>query len=54
MITVDSTLSSTVAVCSCGWRYLADSRRGAWLAARDHERVAHPGATQAESNLRFV
>ena len=50
-INLDVTRCSVVAVCSCGWRALADSRAGAWALAAAHEKQVHPGTTQAQNTL---
>ena len=40
-IRIDATAHSAVALCSCGWRDVAASRRVAWLYAVRHNTVAH-------------
>lgn len=51
MIRLDHTHHSTVAVCSCGWRALSDTKRGAWALAAQHERAVH-STTQAQDAYR--
>lgn len=51
MIRLDYTHHSTVAVCSCGWRTLADTKRAAWSLAAAHEKAVHAGQTQAQAAL---
>lgn len=53
-IKLDYTACSVVAVCSCGWRTLADSRAGAWSLAAAHEKQVHPGTTQAQNTLTYT
>lgn len=52
MIRLDHTHHSTIAVCSCGWRALADTKRGAWALAAQHERAVHSTSTQAQDAYR--
>lgn len=40
---VDYSTTSSLAVCSCGWRQLCDSKRTAWDASSAHAKHAHPG-----------
>lgn len=51
MVRLDHTHHSTIAVCSCGWRALADTKRGAWALAAQHERAVH-SSTQAQDAYR--
>lgn len=50
-VKLDYTACSVVAVCSCGWRALADTRTGAWSLAAAHEKQVHPGTLQAQNTL---
>lgn len=50
-VKLDYTACSVVAVCSCGWRALADTRTGAWSLAAAHEKQVHPGTLQAQHSL---
>lgn len=40
---VDNSPSSSLAVCTCGWRQLAGSAPTAWAAARNHALNSHRG-----------
>lgn len=53
-IKLDYTACSVVAVCSCGWRALADSRAGAWTLAAAHEKQVHPDTKQAQYSLAYT
>ncbi|MCC2032191.1 hypothetical protein [Microbacterium allomyrinae] len=52
-IRLDATKISVVVTCTdCPhWSAFRFTKRDAWQAARAHEKRAHPGATQATSNL---
>lgn len=39
---VDTSLVTSVAVCRCGWRDIAESRLSVLLKAAEHERRCHP------------
>lgn len=51
-IRLDSTPSSTVAVCTCGWRDVATTPYVAARAAVEHEASCHPDQRQAYDLLR--
>lgn len=52
-LSLDVGASGIVVVCAdCPfWRAFRFTRKDAWLAGRDHEMRAHPGATQATTAL---
>lgn len=48
MIRIDSTPSTHVIACACGWRSLQLTRAAAWTAAAGHEAACHPGHRHAQ------
>lgn len=46
-IRLDRAASSTLVVCSCGWRELALSDAAAWRLATAHEAACHPDTQRA-------
>lgn len=50
MIRLDVTRSSVVVVCTdCGhWRSMAFTKLGGWERGAAHEKLCHPGETQAQ------
>lgn len=53
MITLDVCPSSVVIVCTdCGhWRGMAFTKLGGWERGAAHEKLCHPGQTQAQNAL---
>ena len=50
---VDKSAHSSLALCSCGWRQLADTGPAAWLAARNHAMRSHYGENCNAINSRY-
>lgn len=47
---IDPSTTSTLALCTCGWRALVSTRSAAWKAGNDHATHAHPGQAKQSAD----
>ena len=50
---IDPSTTSTLAVCSCGWRALVSTNVAAWRANVEHAKRAHPQQAK-QSNDAYI